>query len=130
MFRLAPSIESALTFAIVNVGAAGRNGVISRTTSSERRYPCVAPPSFATVIVLILPLSPNAAWNAGSGTNRFSPSFHAPRPSSRTISFRVTGTGADQRGAADLTNKRWPAFASADGGRVALTVGRLEQNPQ
>src|SRR5256712_6035682 len=130
MFRLAPSIESALTFAIVNVGAAGRNGVISRTTSSERRYPCVAPPSFATVIVLILPLSPSAAWNAGSGTNRFSPSFHAPRPSSRTISFTVTGIWTDPRGVPRLTTRPWPTFASTEVARFALMIASVPLRPE
>ena len=35
MFRLAPSIESAFAFEMVKVGVCGRNGIISRTTSSE-----------------------------------------------------------------------------------------------
>src|SRR2546422_576692 len=130
MFRLAPSIESALTFAIVNVGAAGRNGVISRTTSSERRYPCVAPPSFATVIVLILPLSPSAAWNAGRGTNRFSPSFHAPRPSSRTISFTVTGIWTNPRGVPRLTTRPSPTFASTEVARFALMIASVPLRPE
>src|SRR5881409_444446 len=130
MFRLAPSIESALTFAIVNVGVAGKNGVISRTTSSERRYPCVAPPSFATVIVLIFPLSPNAAWNAGSGTNRFSPSFHAPRPSSLTISLTVTGIWTNPRGVPRLTTRPWPTFASTEVARFALMIASVPLRPE
>src|SRR5437899_10356303 len=130
MFRLTPSIESALTFAIVNVGAAGRNGVISRTTSSERRYPCVAPPSFATVLVLILPLSPGAAWNAGRGTNRFSPSFHAPRPSSRTISFTVTGIWTNPRGVPRLTTRPSPTFASTEVARFALMIASVPLRPE
>src|SRR3989441_4411939 len=125
MFRLAPSIESALTFAIVNVGVAGKNGVISRTTSSERRYPAVTPPTFATVIVLIWPLSPSADWNAGSGTNRFSPSFHAPRPSSRTISFTVTGIWTNPRGVPRLTTSPSPTFASTAVARFALMIASV-----
>src|SRR5437879_4013747 len=72
----------------------------------------------------------NAAWNAGSGTNRFSPSFHAPRPSSRTISLTVTGIWTNPRGVPRLTTRPWPTFASTEVARFALMIASVPLRPE
>src|SRR6266849_8499569 len=81
-------------------------------------------------MVLILALSPKAAWNAGSGTNRFSPSFHAPRPSSLTISFTVNGIWTSPRDVPRLTTRPSPTLASMAVARFALMITSVPPRPE
>ena len=125
---VAPLTESAFACATVKDGDVGRCDSSCDAAASDRRYPCSAPPTFATRITLIWSVTPSADCIEGSGTNRSLPSFHAPRPASLTMAATVTFSGP--RGPPKTSVNPSPRLASTAAASFSLITASVGASPE